>query len=257
METNPPNPLTGKSTTPTSTREATATTSLPGLPEISPIDWLEEARTIALDVWSGEETQHIDLDPIIAEAFAHRIAKLLDDSARYASNADFWRKKFEELRKKQPVNVEVASPATPQPRVVSERKPPVSSITPKSHTVIEASFKAETTPPTAKTPPFPLEKGIEPPPPRGIAEARRVATIQAQREQTAVPHAPPIVIEKGVPLQQPMRRYGITETLRMMEVGDSFLVPRKTSIGGCTRGVPEYKFATRKTPKGIRVWRLE
>ena len=68
-------------------------------------------------------------------------------------------------------------------------------------------------------------------------------------------------IEKGIPIPaKNSRGYGgLSETLRLMDVGDSVLVPNSIKYPGrlaITVGqTTNRKFATRSTPEGRRVWR--
>jgi hypothetical protein len=66
-----------------------------------------------------------------------------------------------------------------------------------------------------------------------------------------------IQIEKGIAI--PMGK-NATYPFRQMEVGDSFLIPGKTTaqtagIVTSARMRTGWKFATRTTPDGVRIWR--
>jgi hypothetical protein len=74
-------------------------------------------------------------------------------------------------------------------------------------------------------------------------------------------------IEKGVPLPA-NRRYNRKYPWRLMEVGDSFLVPCSqdelelvqcsvTSCRAWAAKVTGFKFTTSRTCLGLRVWRVE
>jgi hypothetical protein len=49
-------------------------------------DWMPEARAIAAQCWCDEETKHIEMDPVLAEAVARRIAF-------HARNEEVWRER--------------------------------------------------------------------------------------------------------------------------------------------------------------------
>lgn len=73
-----------------------------------------------------------------------------------------------------------------------------------------------------------------------------------------------IKIESGIPLPDNARRSGITAALRTIKVGDSFAWPKKdapqSSVGACLHSLGKrigYRFATRSTADGVRVWRVE
>jgi hypothetical protein len=73
------------------------------------------------------------------------------------------------------------------------------------------------------------------------------------------------VIETGVEI--PGRkggRQGSKYPFAQMSVGQSFLVGSdvkvstiRSAIGAFSKDKPEYKFAVRDTPEGVRVWRVE
>ena len=66
------------------------------------------------------------------------------------------------------------------------------------------------------------------------------------------------VIEKGVPIPDPLRRDGVANTFRSMDVGDSFVLDRpQTSIGSyMTKNKPK-QYRTKKIDNNsCRVWRV-
>lgn len=62
-------------------------------------------------------------------------------------------------------------------------------------------------------------------------------------------------IQKGIPLPKP-REKGMAETLRAMDVGDSFYWPKKQFNTGMLGRIPG-QFTSRKEGDGVRVWRVE
>ena len=50
-----------------------------------------EARQIAARCWCEEETKHITMDAVLAEAFAQRIAAWMDTAAQNQRNVDYYR----------------------------------------------------------------------------------------------------------------------------------------------------------------------
>jgi hypothetical protein len=69
-------------------------------------------------------------------------------------------------------------------------------------------------------------------------------------------------IENGVPVRNVGKhslKYGVLDT---MQVGESFLVPAGTNLGGLLascqyrRKVYGRKYAKRTTPQGVRIWRV-
>lgn len=72
-----------------------------------------------------------------------------------------------------------------------------------------------------------------------------------------------IEIEKDIPIPRKRRITGITETMRIMEIGDSFVYPshRLSSVTGTATAVrkerPEFRITTRKINDAeVRVWRV-
>lgn len=69
-------------------------------------------------------------------------------------------------------------------------------------------------------------------------------------------------IEKGIPIPANKSRgySGLSKTLRLMDVGDSVLVPKSIKypvrVASHIAQSTNRKFATRSTPEGRRVWRI-
>lgn len=71
-----------------------------------------------------------------------------------------------------------------------------------------------------------------------------------------------IQIDKGIPIVDRKTKTGFAAAVRFLEIGDSFLLPAKSSIQTC-RGqlstigrLTGRKFTTRMTPDGLRIWRI-
>ena len=54
-------------------------------------DWMQEAREIAAQCWCDEETSSIEMDTILAEAVAKRIAAWMESAAEYCRDVEFYR----------------------------------------------------------------------------------------------------------------------------------------------------------------------
>lgn len=54
-------------------------------------NWMNEARQIAAQCWCDTETQDREMDVILAEAVAKRIAAWMDTAAQFERTADFYR----------------------------------------------------------------------------------------------------------------------------------------------------------------------
>lgn len=54
-------------------------------------DWIEEARTIAAQCWCDEETKGIDMEVVLADAFAKRLASWMNIAAQNQRNTDYYR----------------------------------------------------------------------------------------------------------------------------------------------------------------------
>lgn len=61
----------------------------PGAEE--PVAWLDEARVIAAQCWCDKETEHLVMEPALAEAVARRIAAWMQTGAQHATNEEYWR----------------------------------------------------------------------------------------------------------------------------------------------------------------------
>lgn len=53
--------------------------------------WMPEAREMAAQCWCDEETKHIEMDVVLAEAIARRIAAWMETGAFHARNEAYWR----------------------------------------------------------------------------------------------------------------------------------------------------------------------
>lgn len=54
-------------------------------------DWLPEAREIAAQCWCDDETKHLEMDAVLFEAVAKRIAVWMRTGAQHANNEGYWR----------------------------------------------------------------------------------------------------------------------------------------------------------------------
>jgi len=52
--------------------------------------YIEEARQIAAQCWCDDETKHIEMDAMLAEAVAIRIAVWMDSAAEFSRNQEFY-----------------------------------------------------------------------------------------------------------------------------------------------------------------------
>lgn len=52
--------------------------------------WMPEARAQAAQCWCDEETKDREMDVVLAEAIARRIAAWMDTAAMYGRNAAYW-----------------------------------------------------------------------------------------------------------------------------------------------------------------------
>ena len=55
------------------------------------IDWMEEAMMFAAQCWCDPETEHLIMDPVLAEAVAKRIAVWMETAAQNQRNTDYYR----------------------------------------------------------------------------------------------------------------------------------------------------------------------
>ncbi len=53
--------------------------------------WIDEARQLAAQCWTDDETQGYEMDVILAEAVAKRIAVWMDTAAQNQRNTDYYR----------------------------------------------------------------------------------------------------------------------------------------------------------------------
>lgn len=53
--------------------------------------WMEEARNFAAQCWCDPETEHLELNPVLAEAVAKRIAVWMQTSAEMSNNTEYYR----------------------------------------------------------------------------------------------------------------------------------------------------------------------
>lgn len=54
-------------------------------------DWMDEARQLAAQCWCDEETSDREMDAVLCEAVAKRIAAWMDTAAAAQRNAEFYR----------------------------------------------------------------------------------------------------------------------------------------------------------------------
>jgi len=53
--------------------------------------FIEEARQIAAQCWCDKETEHLEMDVILAEVIARKVAAWMETGADYSRNADYYR----------------------------------------------------------------------------------------------------------------------------------------------------------------------
>ena len=53
--------------------------------------WMDEARQVAAQCWCDPETKNTEMDPVLAEAVANRIAAWMETAARNQKNGDYYR----------------------------------------------------------------------------------------------------------------------------------------------------------------------
>ncbi|HQT62754.1 hypothetical protein [Acidiphilium sp.] len=90
-----------------------------------------------------------------------------------------------------------------------------------------------------------------------ISQPGAASVVRDVLEQAIWKGSGMIEIEKNVPMPMRRQRY----PWRQMKVGDSFVVPGKTSgaFSGAKRAAAKatgFKFATRNVEGGVRVWRV-
>jgi len=54
-------------------------------------DWMEEARQFVAQCWCEPETEHIEMDVVLAESFARQLAFWMDIGAQNQRNTDYYR----------------------------------------------------------------------------------------------------------------------------------------------------------------------
>lgn len=59
--------------------------------ETTPETWMPEARQIAAQCWCDDETKNTEMDVVLAEAIAKRIAAWMDADAQAQRNCDYYR----------------------------------------------------------------------------------------------------------------------------------------------------------------------
>ena len=62
-------------------------------------DWMDEARQIAAQCWCDPETEGKEMDAVLAEAVAKRIAMWMDTAAQNQRNTDYYRGLLEKCGK--------------------------------------------------------------------------------------------------------------------------------------------------------------
>ena len=70
--------------------------------------WMPEARALAAQCWCDKETEHKEMDSVLAEAVAIRIATWMDTAAQFARNEEFYRGLLDECAKHLGPEVRVA-----------------------------------------------------------------------------------------------------------------------------------------------------
>lgn len=61
------------------------------MPERTLDEWMPEARVLAAQAWCDPETSGREMDVVLAEAVARRIAAWMVTAAEFARNADYYR----------------------------------------------------------------------------------------------------------------------------------------------------------------------
>lgn len=54
-------------------------------------NWMAEARQIAGQCWCDPETKHMEMNSVLAEAFAKRLAHWMQKSSQHAHNEEYYR----------------------------------------------------------------------------------------------------------------------------------------------------------------------
>jgi hypothetical protein len=55
--------------------------------------WLDEARVMAAQCWCDETTSSREMDPVLAEVIAWKIAAWMGTAAFHAKNEEYWRER--------------------------------------------------------------------------------------------------------------------------------------------------------------------
>lgn len=63
------------------------------------MEWIEEARHTAAQCWCDPETENKEMDPVLAEAVARRIAFWMETAAQNERNTDYYRGLVERIGK--------------------------------------------------------------------------------------------------------------------------------------------------------------
>lgn len=72
-------------------KQGGAESPLPAATGSAEYDWMEEARVIAAQCWCDKETENTDMDPVLAESVAKRIAAWMQTAAQNQRNTDYYR----------------------------------------------------------------------------------------------------------------------------------------------------------------------
>ena len=62
-------------------------------------DWMDEARMIAAQCWCDPETEDKEMDPMLCEAIAQRIAFWMQTAVQNQRNTDYYRELLEQCGK--------------------------------------------------------------------------------------------------------------------------------------------------------------
>lgn len=58
---------------------------------MEPYDWMEEGRQLAAQCWCAPETENKEMDSVLAETMACKLAHWMRIAAQYARNEDYYR----------------------------------------------------------------------------------------------------------------------------------------------------------------------
>lgn len=101
---------------------------------------MKEARKLAAQCWCDEETSGTEMDVVLAEAVARRIAAWMDTAAQMARNADYYRDLLDECAKLLGVAAYTSNDGTVQDEPLRLKIPEVMAALQKQL----AAFKAQT-----------------------------------------------------------------------------------------------------------------